>query len=256
MKVNIIYEPGWILEKFAKQLAKRLPYVVLQEPLKKHKINYYLPYYLLEKGPWKSVGWFTHQEERPDLNKKFEWAAKNADFCISHSKKYAELIRSWNIKKVSQITPGIYLDKYCPKVKLGFVGRIYSSTNRKNSELLNRVNKMPIVDLVSTDGKLAAKDLPAFYRSLDAVFVSSTIEGGPMCLIEGLACGVPVIAPAGVGAVDEYEGVMKYKKGDFESARQVIRKIYARKTKLRSAVLDHTWERFAKEHDKIFRRFM
>lgn len=256
-KVNIIYENGWVLENFAKQLKKRLPYVVFQENPTKHKINYFMPYYLLQKGSWKSIGWFTHQEERPDLKKKFEWAAKNADFCISHSKKYAELIRSWGIKNVEQIVPGVSLDKYKPKVVLGYVGRLYSSTDRKNPEMLEFVKSLPIVTLKATNGKLREDQLPDFYNSLDAVFIPSTIEGGPMCLIEGLACGVPVIAPAGVGSIDEYgEGVIKYKKGNKDAAKQAIKSIYYKKLKLRKQIENHTWDSFAEEHDKIFGEFM
>jgi len=258
VRVNIIYEPGWVLEDFAKQLQRRLSYVVLQEYPQHHKINYFMPYYLLKKGPWKSIGWFTHQEEeREDLKAKFKWAAMNADYCISHSYKYAHLIESWGIKKVIQILPGISHNKFKPKVRLGFVGRLYSSTNRKNPQLLEQVKKLGYVELKATNGKLKAKDLPDFYRSLDAVFVASTVEGGPMCIQEGLACGIPVIAPSGVGVVDEFSGaaIIKYKKGDFSSARKAIKTIYERKTRLSKTVSGQTWDEFAKRHDRIFRMF-
>lgn len=256
MKVNLIYEPGWILERFAKQLQKHLDYVVLQDSPNKHKINYFLPYYLLQKGSWKSVGWFTHREERPDLKAKFKWSALNADFCIVQAKQYLELINGWGIKNTKQIIPGVSLNRYKPKLILGYVGRMYTSTDRKNPEMLNFVSSLPYVELRCTDGKIKEKDMPDFYNGLDAVFVPSKIEGGPMCLYEGLACGKQVIAPAGVGVVNEYSaGIIKYKNEDFSSAKNVIKKIYDKKMLLRKQVEKDTWKKFALEHDKVFGRF-
>ena len=258
MKVNVIYEGGgWILERFAKHLNKRLDYVVLQQPVAKHKINYFIPYYFLEKGPWKSIGWFTHQEERPDLNQKFKWAAKNADYCISQSKKYEQLIKSWGVKNVSQIIPGVALNKYKPKIKLGYVGRMYGSTDRKNPEMLKFASSIPFVEVVATNGSIPPEKLPEFYNSLDYVFVPSKIEGGPMCLYEGLACGKEIIAPSGVGVVDEYSrGIIRYKNNDKVSLKEVLKVLYRKRLALRKQVESHTWDSYVVEHDKIFRRFM
>lgn len=254
MKVNIIYEAGWVLENFAKQLKKHLDYIVLQQNPSKYSINYFMPYYLLKTGPWKSIGWFTHQEEKPDLKAKFEWAARKSNFCISHSKKYVDLLRGWGIKNVEQITPGISLDVYKPKVVLGYVGRLYTSTDRKNPNMLKFIQSLPFVTLKVTNGKIAEKDMPDFYNSLDAVFVPSTIEGGPMCITEGLACGKPIIAPRGVGVVDEYNvGIIKYEKNNIDDVLRVVKQIYDKKLELRKVVEDHTWVKFAKRHDKVFK---
>ena len=256
-KVNITYEPGWVLENFAKQLQQRLPYVVLQKPLKDFSINYFMPYYLLKRGPWKAGAWFTHEEEAPELKEKFRAGVKAADFCIVQAKQYISTVKGYGNKNVKQIVPGVSLDRYKPKIVLGHVGRMYTSTNRKNPAMLKFVSELPYVELKCTDGKIKEKHLPAFYNSLDAVFIPSTIEGGPMCLYEGLACGKPIIAPFGVGAVNEYvKGIIGYVKNDKKSAAKAIRRLLLERKELRQQVADHTWDRFASEHDKVFRKFV
>lgn len=51
-------------------------------------------------------------------------------------------------------------------------------------------------------GYLKTSALPQFYSSLDAYLVTSRIEGGPLTVLESMACGTPVVATR-VGLVSE-----------------------------------------------------
>jgi len=45
------------------------------------------------------------------------------------------------------------------------------------------------------------------------------VEGGPVPPLEALACGIPIVIPEGVGAMNELpamEGVYHYLRGDYE----------------------------------------
>jgi hypothetical protein len=54
----------------------------------------------------------------------------------------------------------------------------------------------------SYTGYLKTSALPQFYSSLDAYLVTSRVEGGPVTVLESMACGTPVVATR-VGLVPE-----------------------------------------------------
>jgi glycosyltransferase involved in cell wall biosynthesis len=123
---------------------------------------------------------------------------------------------------------------------------------------------LDFVDIVITGGKVNEAQMPDFYHSLDAIVSPSLIEGGPMCVTEGLACGVPILCYSDVGVVDEFEhGVLRVQFKDESAFVQRVKDFWANKEYdyyrqsqqiqlLRSQVETHTWENFAAEHDRIF----
>ena len=54
----------------------------------------------------------------------------------------------------------------------------------------------------SYTGYLKSSTLPQFYSSLDVYLVTSRVEGGPLTVLESMACGTPVVATR-VGLVPE-----------------------------------------------------
>jgi glycosyltransferase involved in cell wall biosynthesis len=43
-------------------------------------------------------------------------------------------------------------------------------------------------------GFLPRNDLPGFYAAIDALLVTATVEGGPVTVLESMACGTPVVS--------------------------------------------------------------
>lgn len=274
MKVNIICSEarnGWIYSKFISQLQAYSKNQIMLNAKEPCDINHCLPYYDFNdniKHPC-SI-WLSHQEQRTDLYNKFIYATKNADIAFSQSKKYMDLMISQGTKNIVQIIPGVDLHKFHlrshdrpPKDKLvvGFVGRQYSSSDRKNPKLLNKINKLPFVAFMATEGRIREADLPRFYSQCDIIVSPSFAEGGPLCLTEGLATGTPILCFAGVGMSNEFShGVIKVPFGDdnafinrlneFWDLKEylVFRKLDTMKL-LRGQVEQFTWENFVKKHD-------
>ncbi len=81
------------------------------------------------------------------------------------------------------------------------------------------------------------EDMPAFYRQLDLLVLSSRTEGLPMAVLEGMASGLPVVATR-VGEVPEV--VQEDRTGyvvaveDAEALASAVRRIFADPVGLRS----------------------
>jgi glycosyltransferase involved in cell wall biosynthesis len=275
-KVNVICsDQGWIYSKFISMFRQYSKHQILLNSKDKCDVHFYLPYYELHDKPQRPcTAWFSHQEARKDLHNKFISAAKAVDFGTSHSKKYTDILRNTHgITNIKQILPGVDLHKFqlrsCvrpPRDKLvvGYVGRQYTSSNRKNPQLLNKISQLPFVELKVTGGKIKDDKLPAFYAGLDLVVSPALIEGGPLALQEGLAVGVPFLCFDGVGSSGEFsDGVFTAPYGDDALFLDAIRRIWEdeiykdywdldRMKELRAQIKPFTWARFVKEHGKVW----
>jgi len=272
MKVNIICdEPsGWIYGRFIEEFKRHSIHQILVNAKGGYDLVHYIPYYSVSNNSsHPSTAWFSHMESKSPLKEKFITAAQQVDFCFSHSSKYAEVL--WNagvgITKIKQVMPGVDLDQYKlfpnpPKrdrIVVGFVGRAYKSSNRKNPGLLERIAKEPGFELRVSGGKIKAEDMPKFYADLDIVVQPSLVEGGSMAILEGLACGKPILCYKTVGCVDEFDVGLSVEFGDEERFIQALKEYKADKWRdaevrraLRKQVEQFTWERFVYEHDKVW----
>lgn len=237
-------------------------------------IYHYIPYYnLLKNHKSPCTCWISHQENRKDLFDKFVYASKNADYCFSHSKKYMDVSLSHGAKNIKQIMPGVDFDIYAlrsekrknyNKLMVGFVGRNYTSSNRKNPDLLNKISKLPFVELRVTGGKIKDCDMPFFYSDLDLVISTSTIEGGPMCINESLAVGVPIVCFDDVGVSREFDfGVFRAQFGNEKDFIDKVTNFYKYDehikyrtmdcmNRMKKQVINFTWKNFVNEHDIIW----
>lgn len=277
MKINIVCSDGggWIYGKFFKKFKEFSKHDILLNAKEKCNIIHNLPYYEFKKTNMLTTGWWSHQETKNFLRDLFISTAQQADFCMSHSKKYASLLASHGIKNVAQIMPGIDFDIYSlrpekrkgpnNKLVVGFVGRHYQSSNRKNPALLKTISKLPFVDFRISGGKIKESDMPKFYQQLDVVIQTSLIEGGSMAITESLAQGIPVVCYENVGISNEFDcGVLRvpFNRGDVFIKR--LEDMWKRKdhieiwrnkekmNEMRGQVINFTWENFVYEHDKIF----
>ncbi len=252
ISVNIVpsEEAGWIIGRIVHELASRNDWSVggFRTDC---DVNYFINYHAaanvrLEPGCPVSAAWFTHPEDARFFN-----IAKRVDVRVCHAEKYARVIDGF------AIAPGID-EVFAPRLRLGVVGRTYAS-GRKGEFLLNAVRKLDFVDLVSPpplangeDERLWLRQLSRFYASIDALLVTSLVEGGPVPAAEATACGIPVIAPSSVGNLEKL-GVIDYEVGSEAALLCAIRKCFGPKIERASTVADWTWARFAEENLNLLR---
>jgi glycosyltransferase involved in cell wall biosynthesis len=212
MKVNVICSDfGWIYEQFIEAFKKYSRHEIVVNATADFDVVHYLPYFEQQSKSafHPSTAWFSHQEQKEPLRTKFLTVAKQVDFCFSHSQKYANLLIRMGTSehRVKQIVPGIDLEAFKPDtdtykrhevLKVGYVGRPYKSSIRKNPVLLEKIATLKGIEVHITGGSMKAEHLPDFYRSMDLIVSPSSVEGGPMCIIESLACGKPVFCFGGV----------------------------------------------------------
>jgi len=259
--VNIVLaDEGWILERCGREIEKRLPYVrVSRQADPAAAINYYVNYSAFKASTGGTdIAFFTHIEERaPEAARRFFDVAKEMTASVAMSERYAERLRDAGVSDVRVITPGVDLDRFQLRVKIGVVGRTYH-TGRKGDDLLRAVMDEEYIDWHFTgDGWPAPgktysdEEMPAFYRSMDYILVPAHYEGGPMPLLEALASGVEVIAPR-VGFVDEYPHI-EFEAGSPSDLRRVLRELVGVRLDRRHAVKGRTWDAWAAAHDRLFR---
>lgn len=239
------------------ELTRRLHYAeIVDAP--STDLNYYLNYSAYRSRHSKAeAAFFTHIEDAPEPRARFFNTAQSVDACICHSAPAQRVLASAGIANVHIIPPGVDLQKYEVRVRIGVVGRTYH-TGRKGEALVAKVMDVPGVEWAFTGSGWPGRshyinddDLPAFYRSLDYLLVPSLQEGGPMSVVEALACGTPVIAPP-VGWVSDYPHI-EYRTGDADDLRRVLTEVVATKERLRASVAGRSWDVWAQKHDEVFR---
>ncbi len=256
----VLSDRNWILERLAVELGKRLEYVTYSmNPEPRAGIQYYVTYSTYRGRVSKQeMALFTHYEEfAASAAVKFKEVAHAVEHCVCISPRYADMLHGWGIEQATVISPGIDLERFTPKIHIGVVGRTYK-TGRKGEALVAQVMDIPeIVWHFTGEGWpgpsefVSDEQLPDFYNRLDYLLVPSFYEGGPMPVLEALACGRPVIAPP-VGWTPDFPHI-EYETGNASDLRRVLTEIIAERMRLRVTVLGRTWEAWAKEHDRLFR---
>lgn len=269
MRVQVVHSGNaWILRRLARYLIDRLPYVHgapwRPSAVQSFDLTYYVNYQLCRRPRLplrRAVLWrkprsrlvgalFPHRE-----GEDFDEVARELDFCVAPSARYANYLREHCNPNSHLIYHGIELDRFKPKLRLGFIGRRYG-TGRKGDALLRAVAKLPYVELRCTDGKLSDDEIPGFYQDIDYVLITSTIEGGPLCFQEGLASGKPILS-TDVGMVSEFRdapGVHVF--ADERELIALLEQKLAERTRLRASIQPFSVDYWVQEHDKLFRRLI
>ena len=258
-KIHIkLIDKDWILEKCAYEIASRayyINYALDDDP--SADLTYYINYHSFSgKKYGKQVAFFTHLEKDEANIKRFFDVARQMDYCICMSNKYADMLIQHKIKNVKVIAPGVDLKTFYPKVHIGVIGRTYAS-GRKGESLIEQVYDTPGIEWHFT-GKgwpgpsrfIPDSQMNDFYNHLDYVLVPSVYEGGPMCVIEGLACGIPIIS-SDVGWAWDFPHI-PFENGNADSLRKVLEGLVAERMKLRSSVESVTWDNWAQQHIELF----
>jgi hypothetical protein len=245
---------SWILEKSARILAAKIPYATFvpwkPQPTSSTRIAYYVNYALYQKPSGLiDVGFFTHL----DQSHQFLERARQIDLCISMSQLYADWLKAGGVNHVVHIPTGFDSYRYRPRLVLGVVGLL--DHPRKGRNLVDHLRRLPFVQIRTTEGRVAEADMREFYEQVDFVLIPATVEGGPMSLLEGLGLGKPVIAPEGVGMVQEFaesKHIRRYPKGDAAALEQVVRTCYAEKLECANLVSGRTMDDWAESHHHCF----
>jgi hypothetical protein len=245
---------GWVLERLARTLAAKLPYAEFvpwrPQPGPATRLVYYVNYALLDRPSGLiDVVFFTH----PDENHQSVEQARRADACVCMARQYADWLASQGVRTVVHIPMGFDSYRFRPRLVLGVVGRLEHP--RKGKDLVETVRKLPFVEVVTTEGRTPPEELRALYERLDYVLIPATVEGGPLCLLEGLGVGRPVIAPEGVGVTPEFgptDHIRLYRAGDGAALVRVVTDCYREKESRSRLVQDRSWDRWAEHHHHFF----
>src|ERR1044072_7928 len=168
-------DPGWILERMTQALAQRLAYVTTSNPTNPDAaIQYYLNY--TEYGGRVSpieLASFTHGDEAmPEVKELYFAVARQVDVAVCMAERYAAELRSKGIREVHVIRPGVDLDRFTPRVKIGVVGRTYAC-GRKGEALVRDVLDTPGIEWHFTGSgwplsrrALGEADMPGLEREM------------------------------------------------------------------------------------------
>lgn len=254
----VIADRGWILEKLASEIADRSNHVSFgTEPDPYADLQYYINYSCRRRrvGPVE-LAFFTHSERDENARKRFFDIAHEVEHAVCMSQRYSDELHDAGVANISTITPGVDLEAYQPKVRIGVVGRTYH-TGRKGEALVADVMDVPGIEWRFTGSGwpgesqyVADGRMPEFYNDLDYVLVPALYEGGPMSVLEGLACGVPIIS-SDVGWVKEYPHIA-FDNGDARSLRKVLNGLVDERMKLRKTVEHRSWKAWGENHLELF----
>jgi len=251
MRVRIVpVNDGWALQKIGKYLIDGIPYATDKDDGGPYDLTYFMHFSFVKPCNSKKVGaYFTHR-----INDSFEKKAKEVDFAVCMGERYKKIIE--NITDTHVIYQPTDLKKFTPKLVLGFSGILRSG--RKGNKLLDIVSKLPFVSLKMTKGKLAENRMNRFYSETDYILITSTVEGGPLSLTEGLACGKEIIT-SDVGIVDQFKDcpyVHIYDVNKPETLIALLKKLYQKKLEIRKVVEKYSIENFVNQHKKLFEKLI
>jgi hypothetical protein len=251
-------EDNWVLERLARTLATKLPYAAFvpwaPRPTSATRLAYYINYALFDRpSGLLDVVFFTHPDEAHQSVER----ARRADACVCMASQYVHWLATRGVREVTHIPMGFDWYTYRPRLVLAVVGRLEHP--RKGRDLVEQVRALPFVEIVTTEGRKSAQEVREVYQRADYVFIPATVEGGPLCLLEGLALGKPVIAPEGVGMIPEFSPTPQiriYPTGDARSLVRLLTDCYREKETGTRLVRDRTWDRWAERHHHYFLRLL
>jgi len=219
----------WVISRLAKRLVDGLGWGYGQKMDNKADINVFFPYleWRFFKPESPCAAWVTHQRETEWGQKIWKSANKALTLRVTPSAMYAKRLEKYGPTAhiphpvdLEMFTIGGAAFAHPGKFTIGVSGTVYPD-GRKGANL---------VEALKNDWNIVGSGrgwpvpttwwnwemMPMFYRGLQCFLCTSTIEGGPVTMLEALACGTPVVIPSGVGQCDELPempGIYHYEAG-------------------------------------------
>jgi len=275
MRVNIIapdYRSDWIIARLARHLIEYNGWTANPTPDKSAAVNIFIPYCQWRHTRWDktlTAAWFTHKEdasvEHGAKLKRWEFTAPALDLRVTPAALYVAELSAYG--PTVQIPHPVELNHFMVKARIrkskpviGVSGRVYGG-GRKGEHMVKRLAKEHPQWAIIGSGigwpvptkRYKWRDMPSYYHGLDVFLCTSLVEGGPVTVLEALACGRPVVIPRGVGQMDEIPlgpGIRHYERGNYRDMERAIIAALQDDTKpdyLRSRVIKFTPKRYALE---------
>ena len=237
-------------------------------------LNYYVPWHFLDlanlpKG--KNVTFYTHYNPGSEAVLKQKAQASDHIVCMSKQGE-AEL---WNLgvtTPISVIYPPV-LDQFIPRKRRIAVVGAEQPNGRKHSSLLldlawsmdlspfhfiiigtgweDVVKKLKNLGVtVDYTAEASADQVLETYQTADALLVTAYREGGPLPLVEALACGTPVISPR-YGLAAELPNLVKYYT-EVKDLQHCMNELVTPILKGREQLKDFTYAAYRSKHIELF----
>ena len=280
---------GWILEGICREINSYWPTDAEIHYFDKNLLPadvYFIPHYGQVKNqllsiPWllnaKLFVWYTHPRDIGlDNDELVFWLNKASHILVSNS-KFNKYLMDLGVEKgklktiIGGANPEIFTGHV--RQKDGYVGFCSAYYERKNPELIMEiVSAMPerkflmvgkgwkefegFGTLLKFDNfeYVEAKsysDYPALYKKMSVFVSTSTLEGGPISLLEAMMENVvPVVSNTGFASDIIRDNENGYIFDVNSDASEVVKKInlaFSNISDIRSTVIQYTWLNFVKQ---------
>ena len=274
MKINVVtVNSGWILQKIAERIVlegQKLghEFILSHNSMNNVDCNFYVDIQNCYHGKTNSldIGLFTHMDgdNINTVNRNCLSLNHIIHMCTRYYTKFKTIYPE---NKMSVLYPSEVNSRFTNyKPQIGIFQR--GKYEGKGYYFMLNLIKNPIIKnfkfkFIGKDWEGVVKELQTMgvevdyhtsedyneyenhYHDVDYVLIPSLWEGGPMSLIEGLACGKPIIS-SNVGMVGDFDVDYVYEPNDIDGLIGILNSIYDPIKKRRDSVECITYENYVK----------
>jgi len=235
--MHIVVGKSDVLRRHAQYLADAFGWTIGETPDPSAEGNIFIPYLMwqgFDKTP--CYGWFTHYD-KGNPKKAALWGGAAASMVsASQAPLYMDSLDDsvWIPGAVDLEHFTVRRRRKKDDLLVGVCGMVYSG-GRKGESLIKNLEYNVIASGQGWPCPCKWRDwdaMPGFYNSLDVFLCTSTVEGGPLPVLEALACGIPVVIPRHVGMLDELPdmpGIVRYDVDINKAIKEALSKRVVRK---------------------------